>query len=124
MLRIADALFSFTVGNFVYTSHNNVLWSGKKAVFPRQALRFYICIHPSSSSPARRHGRRRTSFAALPAAPVAPLPKKFFDTFWEPCKCMTPSPEGGRREGAGRTPPLPCHPERKIFIGDLLERFA
>ena len=26
MLRIADALLSFTVGNFVYTSHNNVLW--------------------------------------------------------------------------------------------------
>ena len=24
--------------------------------------------------------------AALPVAPAAPLPKKFFDTFWEPCK--------------------------------------
>ena len=51
MLRIADALFSFTVGNFVYTSHNNVLWSGKKAVFPRQALRFCLCLRPLLSPP-------------------------------------------------------------------------
>ena len=46
---------------------------------------------PSSSSLARRHGRRRTTFAVLPAAPAAPLPKKFFDTFWEPYICGPPS---------------------------------
>ena len=43
---------------------------------------FPLC-HPELVAP-RRHGRRRTAFAALPAAPAAPLPKKFFDTFWEP----------------------------------------
>ena len=40
----------------------------------------------AASSLARRHGRRRAVLAALPAAPAAPLPKKFFDTFWDPCK--------------------------------------
>ena len=49
---------------------------------------------PLISSPARRHGRRRTSFAALPVAPAAPLPKKFFDTFWEPYMRAPASPEG------------------------------
>ena len=43
---------------------------------------------------ARRHGRRRTTFAVLPAAPAAPLPKKFFDTFWEPCMRAPASPKG------------------------------
>ena len=46
MSHIADALFPFTFGNSVYTSHNNVLWSSEKAVFPRLALRFCLCPHP------------------------------------------------------------------------------
>ena len=39
---------------------------------PRALLYFLVTL---SSSLARRHGRRRASFAALPAAPAAPLPK-------------------------------------------------
>ncbi len=51
--------------------------------------------YPLISSLARRHGRRFAALAALPVAPAAPLPKKFFDTFWEPCIRAPASPSGG-----------------------------
>ena len=52
---------------------------------PPVILRRSSSGHPELVA-ARRQGRRRTAFAASPEAFAAPLPKKFFDTFWEPCK--------------------------------------
>ena len=57
---------------------------------------------------ARRHGKRRTAFAALPVAPAAPLPKKFFDTFWEPCMRAPASPEGEAEAKQRASRPYPA----------------
>ena len=66
-----------------------------------------------SSSLARRHGRRRAMLAALPAAPAAPLPKKFFDTFWEPCN--------RRAEGSLKTNTLLVIPTERSEWRDLVQ---
>ena len=78
---------------------------------PPVILRRFSSGHPELVA-ARRQGRRRTAFAASPEAFAAPLPKKFFDTFWEPSKAgkntalFLPSPSGGR-----------CHSERMTEEG-------
>ena len=83
---------------------------------PPVILRRFSSCHPELVA-ARRQGRRRTAFAASPEAFAAPLPKKFFDTFWEPCKrraegslfhvIPTSSRQGAKAGGALRLPPRP-----------------
>ena len=83
---------------------------------PPVILRRFSSCHPELVA-ARRQGRRRTAFAASPEAFAAPLPKKFFDTFWEPCKrraegslfhvIPTSSHQGAMADGALCLPPRP-----------------
>ena len=60
-------------------------------------------LQPSSSSLARRHGRRRAMLAALPAAPAAPLSQKVLRYFLGALYVWSPLPlkkgEGMKREG-------------------------